>query len=262
LCLGRFSVELSRYHYYSVGQKYVPAVSKYPNDYIVDLTTITNNNNKHLRTMGKKSKRKSDDKPPSRCYHGCTKQEFNNSGAHYKVIEDWIRLELIDDENQSKECNKFFEKNLRVMANPTFGRFLVAHIADDYLKDKNDVYLCSRLFLLVCIRHFSITTQMKKVNKYSRDIRTRRGVINCIAREIPCDCMEAKRIEAKSMDKVAMCYYCKEEFLKEKMLQCKGCNCVQYCSEECSIKAWPEHKKCCNQLLNYLENVYEEDEEE
>mmetsp|Transcript_3913 Transcript_3913/g.4546 ORF Transcript_3913/g.4546 Transcript_3913/m.4546 type:complete len:94 (+) Transcript_3913:3-284(+) len=42
-----------------------------------------------------------------------------------------------------------------------------------------------------------------------------------MAREIPCDCMEEKRIEAKSMVKVANC------------------------SKECSEKNWPGHKKEC-----------------
>jgi len=237
--------------------------------------------------MGKKSKQHKSNKVPTCCYHGCTKKEFNNCGEHYKVIEDWVRLDLLDDaETHSKECEKFYEKNQRVLGIPTFDRFLVAHIADDYLKGKTAAYLRSRLFLLVQIRHFPITAIMTNVNKdsrdlriekgamtnfnkYSRDIRTERGVINCIAREIPCDCMEAKRIEAKSMDKVAMCYFCKEEYLKEKMLQCKGCNRVQYCSVECSIKAWPGHKNYCNKhsTESFGETIevdvnYEEEEEE
>mmetsp|Transcript_44456 Transcript_44456/g.48116 ORF Transcript_44456/g.48116 Transcript_44456/m.48116 type:complete len:111 (+) Transcript_44456:2-334(+) len=44
---------------------------------------------------------------------------------------------------------------------------------------------------------------MKSYHKYVRDIETARGRINCIAREISCDCMEEKRIEAKLMEKVA-----------------------------------------------------------
>jgi len=86
---------------------------------------------------------------------------------------------------------------------------------------------------------------MRNFNKYSRDVRTERGRINFIEREIPCDCMEEKRIAAKSMEKVAMCYYCWQEFLKQKMLRCKGCELEQYCSKDCSIQAWPKHKAYC-----------------
>mmetsp|Transcript_28229 Transcript_28229/g.31633 ORF Transcript_28229/g.31633 Transcript_28229/m.31633 type:complete len:245 (-) Transcript_28229:65-799(-) len=213
--------------------------------------------------MGKKSKQHKSNKVPTCCYHGCTKKEFNNCGEHYKVIEDWVRLDLLDDaETHSKECEKFYEKNQRVLGIPTFDRFLVAHIADDYLKGKTAAYLRSRLFLLVQIRHFPITAIMTNVNKdsrdlriekgamtnfnkYSRDVHTERGRINLMAREIPCDCLEEKRKAAKSLAKVAMCYFCWQEYPKQTMLRCKGCELEQYCSQECSIKAWPEHKVYC-----------------
>ena len=54
--------------------------------------------------------------------------------------------------------------------------------------------------------------------------------------------MEEKRIEAKSMDKVAMCYGCRKEFLKEKMRRCKGCDAAQYCSNECYKKDTCDNK--------------------
>merc|ERR1712238_288576 len=83
------------------------------------------------------------------------------------------------------------------------------------------------------------------MGKYCRDITTERGRINCIAREIPCDCLEEKRIAAKLMEKVAVCYCCRKEFSKKMMLRCTGCNHVQYCSKECRIVAWSQHKNIC-----------------
>mmetsp|Transcript_40258 Transcript_40258/g.40805 ORF Transcript_40258/g.40805 Transcript_40258/m.40805 type:complete len:111 (-) Transcript_40258:22-354(-) len=85
--------------------------------------------------------------------------------------------------------------------------------------------------LLVHIRYCSIPRHKGKdigpksefttnYNKYNRDIDTERGRIKLIAREIPCDCMEKKIIEAKS----------------------------QYCSKKCSIKAWPKHKANCGKF--------------
>jgi len=68
-----------------------------------------------------------------------------------------------------------------------------------------------------------------------------------IAREIPCTCMDKKKSETQQK-KVAMCFFCMEEFLKEKMLRCKGCNQAQYCSKECRIKAWPTHKEDCRSI--------------
>jgi len=190
------------------------------------------------------------------CYHGClTKKEFH-CVEYYRFLEDWSQLDLIDDhETYNKECGEFYEKNLRIMRDP-FGRFVIARIADDYLKGEvGDI--CHRLSLLLSIRYVyfqglegkdvvSLESEYtKSYKKYVRDIQTERGRINCMAREIPCDCMEKKRIEAQSMERVAICYCCRKEFPKENMLRCLGCNYDQYCSQKCSIKHWPEHKEWC-----------------
>ena len=53
--------------------------------------------------MGKKSKRKSNNKPPL-CYHGCTKKEFNNCGEFFKVFERW--------DNNKGTTSEFIQKNL------------------------------------------------------------------------------------------------------------------------------------------------------
>jgi len=204
--------------------------------------------------MGKKSKSKSN-KSPSCCYHGCTKKEFNNCGEHFKILDSY-------DKVNNKDMEEFIEANERVLLNPTFGRFAIAHIADDYLKGKDDNVLFRHLLLLVSIRYYYIpllegkdigpeSEYDRNYKKYCRDITTERGRINCMAREmnIPCDCMEEKRIEAKLMDKVARCWCCQEEFPKEKILRCKGCAHVQYCSKKCSIKDWPKHKPFCGSTV-------------
>ena len=200
--------------------------------------------------MGKKSKRKSNNKPAP-CYHGCTKKEFNNCGKHQQILEDW-------DNKVDIAWDEFYDKNKHFMSDPTFGRFVIARITADFLEGTDDTILLYRLLLLLEIRYCYIPRQEgkdvgpeseinKNYSKYSRDIQTisKRGRINCIAREIPCDCMDAKRIEAKAMAKVAVCYECGKEFPKEKMLRCLGCDHVQYCSKECGIKHWPIHKATC-----------------
>jgi len=171
--------------------------------------------------MGKKSKRCKSNNKSSQCYHGCTKKEFNNRGEHYKVVEDWIRTDLTDDdESYNKECDEFFKTHKRVIEDPTFSCFVLAHVTDDFLKGKDDATLRDRLCLLLLMRYELIPRQegkdvdsseseyYKNYNKYDRDIDTERGRIKCMAREIPCDCMEEKRIAAKFMDKVAMCFGC------------------------------------------------------
>mmetsp|Transcript_61773 Transcript_61773/g.69183 ORF Transcript_61773/g.69183 Transcript_61773/m.69183 type:complete len:169 (-) Transcript_61773:265-771(-) len=168
--------------------------------------------------MGKKSKRKSNNKP-SPCYHGCiTKKEFN-SVEYYRILEDYERRIVLD-----MDMDEFYEKNDFLMVDPSFGRFVIARIAEDFLKGKDDDNLLHRLFLLLDIRYDEAiptdegkdveckSKNTRKYNKYCRDITTERGRINYIAREIPCDCLEEKRIAAKSMEKVATCYCCRKVF--------------------------------------------------
>ena len=199
--------------------------------------------------MGKKSKRKNN--KPAPCYHGCTKHEFNNSGEHFKVLQDFGHVGC-----ESDDSHKFYEKFKHVLVNPTFGRFVIARVTSDYLKGKDDTLLLKRLLLLVQIRYLYIPRQEGKDvglksdytnnnKKYTRDIMTKRGRINVMAREIPCDCMDEKKKEAKLMEKTAGCYGCQDEFPKKQMLRCKGCDFVQYCSKECRIKHWPKHNERC-----------------
>jgi len=215
--------------------------------------------------MGKKSKQRKSNKVPTCCYHGCCmKKEFNNRGEHYKVLEDYERQLLNLDKDDADvmvwaaTLKNFYEQRKHVVSDPKFGRFAIARITDDYLKGKDDDLLRYRLCLLLYSRYQLIPQKegkdvgpkseySKNYHKYSRDVTTERGRINCMAREIPCDCMKAKRIAAKSMKKIAVCFFCEEEFSKELMLRCKGCDHVQYCSKECSIKDWPGHKKHCRE---------------
>jgi len=201
--------------------------------------------------MGKKSKRKSNNKLPP-CYHGITKKEFN-FGGHHKILESY------DEQNNTQEGrNEFFEKHQHIVSNPTFGRFVIAHITDDYLKGKDNAILLHRLLLFLNIRYDLIPRRegkdvdspeseyYKNYCKYDRDIDTERGRIKCMEREIPCDCMEEKRIAAKLMDKVNICFGCGNEFLKEELLRCERCDYAQYCSKKCSKKDWPRHKEYCS----------------
>ena len=185
------------------------------------------------------------------CYHGCTKQEFNNCGKFFKILESY------DNECDTPEKKyEFYKEYKHVLLDPSFGRFAIARVTDDYLKDKNHATRVWRLLLMINIRYCYIpmhegkdigpeSENMKKIRKSVRDTDTERSTIKLIAREIPCDCMEEKRIAAKSMEKNAVCFECRKEFSKEQMLRCLGCDYVQYCSIECQTKNWPAHKAYC-----------------
>ena len=90
----------------------------------------------------------------------------------------------------------------------------------------------------------------EKFIKYMRNLGTERGVINCLARETPCKCMDGAKERAKSMAKVGFCHGCRKEFPKETMFLCSRCGGFNYCTGVCQRNHWPVHKTECNEYRN------------
>jgi len=96
-----------------------------------------------------------------------------------------------------------------------------------------------------------------KYSKYTTDIRVQRGMIKCLARETPCDCMKPKKLEAQKMDRTGICHGCLDEVPKNTLKLCTGCNMVKYCSRECQVNGWPEHREVCK-LTSQMEKNYKQ----
>merc|ERR1719321_1327713 len=144
------------------------------------------------------------------------------------------------------------------MIDPGFLRFLFARAAEEHLAIGGTVpnkdIVVSLLHLGISFKYNAIplingedvsagSEYYEKYNKYLRDIHTDRGVINVLARETPCDCMNPAKVKAKSMEKLGYCWGCERTLPKERLYRCSGCNATQYCSRECQLKHWPAHKK-------------------
>ena len=80
--------------------------------------------------------------------------------------------------------------------------------------------------------------------RFQRDMFTKRGLIKFLARETPCDCMKDAKRATRTMEKLAYCWGCRREFPKLITFIC-DCKFVNYCSRECQLKDWPEHKEYC-----------------
>ena len=95
----------------------------------------------------------------------------------------------------------------------------------------------------------------EKWMKYSRDLVNERGIINGLYRETKnyCDCMKMKKMEANDMDKMDLCHGCCKVFPKARTMVCDGCQAVVYCSKECSITDWPDHKSFCTYVQKNTE---------
>jgi hypothetical protein len=94
----------------------------------------------------------------------------------------------------------------------------------------------------------------KKYTKYHRDLHgvggNTRGLINVLARETSCDCMNddydrAKKGRQNTTGKLGNCYTCNKNFPKETLFQCMNCKQVRYCNAECQKEDWSNHREFC-----------------
>ena len=77
----------------------------------------------------------------------------------------------------------------------------------------------------------------------------RRDVLKFYRKRIACSCLKQMHLEMrKSFPKTGKCYYylCDEEKERSLLMVCSRCRVSHYCSRECQIADWPEHKCRCD----------------
>ena len=87
-------------------------------------------------------------------------------------------------------------------------------------------------------------TKLRDLNSSSSG---RRDALKFFRKRTSCKCLKKMHLEArKTIPKVGKCFHCK--VVKERALLsvCNICMVEQYCSRECQLAAWPEHKKHCD----------------
>ena len=63
-----------------------------------------------------------------------------------------------------------------------------------------------------------------------------------------CKCLKKMHLEARQNEhKTGICGHCKEEKGRAALSVCSRCMVSQYCSRECQVAAWPEHKCPCDE---------------
>ena len=204
---------------------------------------------------------------PSSCFHGSNLADFKNVDyigavqARFLMSSD---ITMIGKDNPliaSLRYQKFMDdyEHLRTL-DADFCRFIFAYCTHLYqkcihssVKDMEDVY--GLLSLGIDMRY--IYQEEKGVNvvpgsdhsnkwkKYKRDIYSERGIIKCLARETPCNCMDVMKAEANGMDKTNICDGCRNHFPKTAVSNCTGCQIVKYCSKTCQVNHWPKHRELC-----------------
>ena len=65
-----------------------------------------------------------------------------------------------------------------------------------------------------------------------------------------CKCLKQVHLETrKKVPKTSQCYHCGKETERVLLSLCSRCMIDQYCSRECQVAAWPEHKRNCDMYV-------------
>jgi len=175
------------------------------------------------------------------CCHGSTSVHFPDGRAYSDLIKGILAVQ----KDGKEKIVKFYVDNKVYLKDLNFIRYMFAFCTSWYLKTKTTNYEMKVLLGLATVYKYS--SDDEKMKRYGRAIQLDRGVINCLSRETKsfCDCMQAKKMEAKGMAKKERCVGCGIIFPRKDMKICKGCKISGYCNEDCQTKDWPKHRGNC-----------------
>ena len=87
----------------------------------------------------------------------------------------------------------------------------------------------------------------KKIRNLINGVSNRRDALKFFRKRTSCKCLKKMHLEArKSTPKMGICYGCNEEMDRVLLSVCSRCMVTQYCSRECQVADWPEHKEDCD----------------
>ena len=79
-------------------------------------------------------------------------------------------------------------------------------------------------------------------------------LVSYYRKRIPCDCLDEKYKEVKSVKKMGWCFNpnCRQterQVERSKMFSCTRCSMANYCSVECQKADWKEHRGDCDTIV-------------
>jgi MYND finger len=76
-------------------------------------------------------------------------------------------------------------------------------------------------------------------------VSTDRGLVRQLAKQTRCNCLDQMAKETKSQAKIGSCEACRKLLPRKDQLQCSRCRVFYYCSRECQMADWKQHKWMC-----------------
>jgi len=96
------------------------------------------------------------------------------------------------------------------------------------------------------------TVRITKYNELSdADEHT---LVSFLKHRITCSCLDKKHKEVKSIKKMgkccnALCSLSNKQVERSAIMHCTRCRCAYYCSRDCQVADWPNHKDSCRRTV-------------
>ena len=95
---------------------------------------------------------------------------------------------------------------------------------------------------------FSVATAAEGRKSIDDIIACPRETVRFFHKRNHCDCLKELYYNLKeSTKRTASCWHCKKNVDIRTLSRC-NCNVAQYCSYDCALAMWPEHKEYCKML--------------
>lgn len=123
-------------------------------------------------------------------------------------------------------------------------RLIVGHTVLEKLAARWDIVEESLTFDEAEVIYVSESTTF--VSNYESDKDARRY----LSQKFKCKCLKDIKRELKKIPELSMCMNtaCKEMKDKKELLLCSKCKVERYCSKDCQVAHWGEHKEVCKRL--------------
>ena len=88
-----------------------------------------------------------------------------------------------------------------------------------------------------------------------------RDELNFFRKRTSCKCLKEMHLEArKASPKMGLCYHCDKVEERTLLMVCSRCRIAQYCSMECHMVGWSEHKCSCDKFVSFQKQQKQEAE--